>query len=335
MQEEQSPAVDQQVTWMQLEGIFHPYSVTQREVVYGGPDRRLPAARFVHYTSAEAALSIIKEKRVWMRNTNCMTDYKEVQHGFEVLQKFFRDRTKKDHFLSALNAITPGVGDEALRLFDQWWGYILFGTYVTSISEHEAAEDEHGRLSMWRAYGGPGGRVAMVFRLPWMSSAREALSLRVSPVAYLGEQEAHAELLNVGEKIREHRDFLQSFNRDVLIGSVFNVLMMAVTCLKHEGFHEEKEWRIIHVPQMEPSRLMQSAIKVVKGIPQIVYELPLDVSFSDKLADLDMATIFDSLIVGPSQFRESEIMAQAFAKALADAGVKKPVLRVSHIPIRS
>jgi len=35
------------------------------------PNRNLPA-RFVHYTSAENALKIIRTKRLWMRSTFCM-----------------------------------------------------------------------------------------------------------------------------------------------------------------------------------------------------------------------------------------------------------------------
>jgi len=38
----------------------------------------------VHYTSAEAALSIIGDKRVWIRNTTCMSDFREVEHRFDI-----------------------------------------------------------------------------------------------------------------------------------------------------------------------------------------------------------------------------------------------------------
>lgn len=48
---------------MQLESIFMPRATKHRQRLYAGGD----SARFVHYTSAEAALSIIKSKRVWMR----------------------------------------------------------------------------------------------------------------------------------------------------------------------------------------------------------------------------------------------------------------------------
>jgi hypothetical protein len=64
---------------LRLEAIFMPYGRRQRDGAYeklkksGATDERL---RFVHYTSAEAALSIIRSKRIWMRNTTCMSDYR-------------------------------------------------------------------------------------------------------------------------------------------------------------------------------------------------------------------------------------------------------------------
>jgi hypothetical protein len=75
--------------------------------------------RFVHYTSAEAALSIINSKRIWMRNASCMSDYREVQHGFDILQKYFADKDRSARFSAALDACAPGVAQEAIKLFDR------------------------------------------------------------------------------------------------------------------------------------------------------------------------------------------------------------------------
>ena len=72
----------------------------------------------MHYTTAEAALKIIDSKRVWMRNTTCMADYREVQHGFEMLQRFFGDATKKKEFYDAMNDISRNMAEEAIHLFE-------------------------------------------------------------------------------------------------------------------------------------------------------------------------------------------------------------------------
>ena len=80
---------------LRLGAIFLPHAKRQTEKFYMDKGEINTAARFVHYTTAEAALKIIDSKRVWMRNTMCMADYREVQHGFEMLQRFFGDATKK------------------------------------------------------------------------------------------------------------------------------------------------------------------------------------------------------------------------------------------------
>jgi hypothetical protein len=320
---------------VRLESIFMPHARKQREALYVGSSGLKPWARFVHYTSAEAALKIIESKRVWMRNTTCMADYSEVQHGYQILQRFFANEARKRQFYEALDAVSPNIAAEALCLFDQWWNNIRFGTYITSISEHDHKEDLHGRLSMWRAFGGNAARVAIVLRLPWFSTGSDALNLMVSPVAYLPEEDAHAVLSEVIENIRSNRDFLVSIERTSVVATVFTMLVAGVTCLKHEGFHEEREWRVIYGPDRSPSTLMESSIEVVGGIPQIIYKLPLDVKVSDSLADLDLARMFDRLIIGPSQFSWS--MYEAFAKALTAMGVEQSETRVvtSGIPIRS
>src|SRR6266850_3009757 len=92
---------------LQLEEVFMPEARRQRIRANFGENSTGEPIRFVHYTSAEAALKIIKTKRMWMRNTTCMSDYKEVQHGFELLNKFFSDESKKKQFTTALDACSP------------------------------------------------------------------------------------------------------------------------------------------------------------------------------------------------------------------------------------
>lgn len=252
-----------------------------------------------------------------------------------MLQRFFRDAARKKQFYDALNAVWEKTAEEAVGLFDQWWTNIRFGTYIASISEHDDKEDLHGRLSMWRAFGGNTARVAIVLRIPWLSASSEVLNLMVSPVAYLREDEAHAVMAEVVKNVEGNRDFLRSVDRKHIVGAVFNMLVAAVTCLKHKGFHEEREWRVIYAPLRSPSPLMESSLEVVGGIPQLVYKLPLDAKVSDALADLDAARMFDRLIIGPSQF--SWPMYEAFTKALSAIGVEQAEKRVfiSAIPIRS
>jgi hypothetical protein len=333
------PTPEQLQTLLHLEQIFMPQAKRQRDEAYKrraqlgeDADQEL---RFVHYTSAEAALKIIKSKRLWMRNTNCMADYREVQHGFDILNGFFSDKPKTDAFIAALDACVPGVAQEAITLFNRWWNDIRFNTFITSVSEHDDAEDLHGRLSMWRAFGMSTARVAVVFKVPKVSAGALALRLIFSPVAYLTEEQTHAVLAEVIANLGTSRDFLTSIDRQLVVEVVFMMLLAGVTCLKHEGFREEREWRAIYCPRFYSSPLMESAIEVVGGVPQLIYKLPLDVKASPALADLEFSRMFHRLIIGPSPYPWP--MFEAFRTALTEAGVGDAQNRVwsSGIPIRT
>ncbi len=196
-----------------------------RDSGYSGSDGQL---RFVHYTSAEAALNIIRTKQLWMRNTTCMSDYSEVQHGFDILNKFFADNAKRSAFVAALDTCSPDGGTDKMQSRYSISGGrdILFGTYVASISEHDASEDMHGRLSMWRAFGGDAVRVALVFRVPHFSQAALALNLLFSPVAYLTEVEVHAVIEEMIKNIYANGDFLKQLNQEVITQMVLWTLIV-------------------------------------------------------------------------------------------------------------
>jgi hypothetical protein len=265
-----------------------------------------------------------------------MSDYLEIQHGFQILSGFFFDETRRKKFTDALDACLPSAAIEAIEDFRQWWGGIRFSTYITSISEHDGEEDSHGRLSMWRAFGGNVARVAVVFKLPWFSRAASALGAMFRPVAYLTEQEVLDKVIpKVIENIRSNHDFLRSAPRPSVVMSVFEMLVAGVCCLKHEGFREEREWRITCNSARGVSPLIERSIETVGGVPQTVYKLPLDVTVSDSLTHIDLSRIFDRLIIGPSPFALS--MYQPFVTELKKAGVSDAEQRVVHsgIPIRS
>jgi hypothetical protein len=153
---------------VRLGNILMPYAATQRRELFEKEPNQAHA-RLIHYTSAESAMGIIRSKRFWMRNTNCMSDYREVQHGYDILQKFFSDQAKRSAFTEALDRCSQGVALEAIKMFDDSWSHIRFSTYISSISEHEDLEDVHGRLSMWRAFGGGAARVGIVLKIPSVS----------------------------------------------------------------------------------------------------------------------------------------------------------------------
>lgn len=327
---------------MKLEAIFTPQFKKKRDDLYGmqaEPGDTEKYSRFVHYTTAEAALNIIQSKRIWMRKTMCMSDYREVEHGFEILRNIFADESNLDLFYKALDSCVPGAAKEAIQLFNGQLGSIRSGTYIASISEHNSEENLHGRLSMWRAFGGDTGRVAIVLRIPWFTkglrTAMQDLNLFFSPVVYLTKDDYLKEFQRIIENINSNHPVLCSVERSKIVNSIFHMLLTGTVCLKHYGFREEREWRVMHFPNLWPSSLMKHETKVIGGVPQKIYKLPLDAAVAPTLTDMELPRIFDRLIIGPTQY--SWPMYEAFSEALSNIGVHEAhtKISISDIPIRT
>jgi hypothetical protein len=136
------------------------------------------------------------------------------------------------------------------------------------------------------------------------------------------------------QNIKDNQQFLRSIDREMFVQSIFFMLVTGVVCLKHEGFHEEREWRVIYSPNLRPSPLISPSIEVVGGVPQTVYKIPLAGGNAD-LANLTIPSLTDRVIIGPSLYPWP--MWEAFVSALTAAGVPDANQRVfvSGIPIRS
>jgi hypothetical protein len=326
------PPIDR-ATLDRISKIFFPYSHAESERAYAGGR----VAKFAHYTSADVALKIIKEKRIWMRNTTCMADYKEVTHGHEMLRVCFEGGSR-ERFRAALNACREGVADKAINLFDKHWADTLFNTFVTCLSEHdENTEDRHGRLSMWRAFAPNTTRVALVFAVPRATKAVQHLSLTFAPVGYFSQAKMQEQLDLIIANIGREKEFLTALPPDQLRVLALLTLRASHVGVKHEGFHEEREWRAIYGPVFWQSAIMAPlmTIEPVWGVPQRVYRIPLDIAVNPELREIDFANIFYRLIIGPSPYGAA--MEDAFIRELRNSGVEDANNRVfrSEIPIRS
>ncbi|HJT42864.1 MAG TPA: hypothetical protein VJ750_05110 [Rhizomicrobium sp.] len=336
----QPRAVSEIETLKRLEGIFLPHSSVLREGKRqadnpGQPPSRDNRGKFVHYTSAEAALKIIRTRRLWMRSTTCMADYGEVQHGYRLLTTYFRQPEKHTAFFAAMDSICPDIARAAFAAFDQWWSTIRTNTYITSVSEHGSSkEDQFGRLSMWRSFGAGQPRVALVFSIPWESQASLALNMTFGPVSYLAEFAAHGNLDLCVAKVKQEADWLRAVPADQFRAALFQMLATTVCCQKHEGFWEEREWRGVYLHGFGHPTLLERSSEVIGGLPQPIFKIPLDASVSPHLIDLDLTNSLSRIIIGPTSY--SWVVYEAFVEALSGAGISEPQAKVwaSNLPIR-
>ena len=293
---------------------------------------RQQSTRFAHYTSAEAAMSILRSKEVWMRKSSCMNDFLEVQYGLARLYRAYGQSEAGKSFKATLNKIFQGITTDIETLFDSWAPHFQANTYFTCLSEHENKEDTFGRLSMWRAYGQATG-VALIVNNAVFLNPSDGFGAYSTPVAYLNDQEFEKQFRQVAENINKEADFIKTEGREAVTARIFHMLRFASLSTKHPGFAEEKEWRIVYCPTLESSQYLIKDIQVFGGIPQTIYKIPLrDISEVGLVASIP--NLINRIIIGPTQYPLA--LAEAFHDLLAEAQVPEPGSRicVSDIPLR-
>lgn len=309
-----------------IKGIFFPHLDRKtREVVAAG-------GRFVYYTTADTATSILRNQQFWMRNTTTMNDYMEVDHGFDCLNAAYKTEPG-NVFSRALDACFTGLSEDIKNYFNEWLPHIRRDTYITCVSEHSAEEDQNGRLSMWRAYGGQAG-IALVIKGDMMFNESDALGAYSHPVAYLSADRFAVEFLEIAKNIENEAEYIKSLDREIVKSFLFSMLRFAVLCTKHPGFHEEREWRVVACPTLRPSKLLVPTVEVVRGVPQTVLKIDLLNQPDQGLVGLSLSELLDRIIIGPCEF--PQVILGAFRQLLAEAGVPDldNKIAVSDIPLR-
>jgi Protein of unknown function (DUF2971) len=272
-------------------GIFHPYAL--RKTVAAAQSKQ----RFVYYTTAETAANIIFSGEIWMRKSHLMNDYREIEHGFDCLNKAY----KKNLPLMGeiFDGVFPGFCARLESLFNAWLPATRTDTYITCVSEHDVSEDSYGRLSMWRAYGGA-ARVALVVSGGPLFRPTEALKAYASPVAYYSDDQVEKDFSQILANVADNIEFLKSLGEDQVRNHMFGVLRNAVVCTKHPGFFEEREWRITYSPSFLKSDRITSSIATIDGTPQLICRISWIESSSDR-ASIQRAFMTRSCAVLPKR----------------------------------
>lgn len=311
-----------------LQNIFMPHLST------GLKDVEENKRQFIHYTSAENALNIINSEELWLRSPSCMNDYMEISHGYQLLFNFFTNKNHRELFFSTMDACGEGLAQEILNGFDEWWEKIKFDTFIASISLHSEDEKQHGRLSMWRAYGSSGGKAALVLNNP--PKTNKNLRVMLSPAIYYTDTEFEEELLKIIANINENQDYLKGLERQTIFATVIAALIILAVSLKHPGFKEEQEWRLVYLPTMHPGHnWLRRSVETINGIPQVIYKLPLKNNTDLNIKGLTVSELIENVIIGPTPY--SLAMFDAFNEALVAKGVEVAASRViiSGIPLRT
>lgn len=286
--------------------------------------------RFVHYTSADTALKILRNGELWLRNAAVMNDFSEIAHGLDLITTAFAGEAG-DRFKAAIEAVHPGAIDRVDELFRSWTYDWRFETYLACVSLHRDAEDRSGRLSMWRAYGD----TALVIRNTPMMAVTDLLGVYSAPVIYQDVGDFSERLNRIAEAVERHADHLRGLGLNVVVSYVHGMLQATAIASKHPGFAEEEEWRIFFRPSENESPAITRTVEVIGGVPQVVYKLALGDEPEKGLHGASIPSLLDRIIVGPTEYPVTT--AQAFRITLNEAGVSHSGRKVivSDIPLRT
>lgn len=295
----------------------------------------------IHYTSAAAAVQIIRNKKVWMRNLRCMNDFSEVDHGISLMQRSLRPPIDTGSELglravfSAVDSIFPDTSTLSTKWFDDNIVTLSNKTYITCLSEHDEGEVDHGRLSMWRSYTSNQVGVGLVINPLPLYSVTSAYGAFSSPVYYFTDNELLDIFIEISTNISNNKEYIESQGRDQAYGFLCILLRSIAMCTKHPGFAEEKEWRIMHTEAIDEQGALEVAVECVNGIPQPIYKMPLQSQPEMGLMGIDIPTLLSGVIIGPTQF--PLVVWDAISMELSRVGVEKAdaLIKASNIPLRT
>ncbi|MCK4204742.1 DUF2971 domain-containing protein [Brucella pituitosa] len=322
---------------MRCFSIFMPYAYKETQNVMTDD-----SIDFAHYTSAETLLKILdgagpnNPPKIWMRNVRTMNDVDEIYHGYDRIQAALNDGGRNDRLKAAFESINLDATTSALTSFHSHWDNHLTHTYITCMTAHDELENKFGRLSMWRAYGKNTVGAAIILNKTPFFTPSDILGAYSSPVAYHTDEKLASEIDQVIYNIETNKDWLKTVDPECIGFYIFNMFSFGVTCLKHPGFREEKEWRIIFNPKMRDNGTIPHTTQSVDGAPQKIYTLEMkDIHIGeDSLTGISPDALIKRVIIGPSQLQGT--VREAMIEALTKVGVTNAEKRVvlSTIPMR-
>ena len=293
-----------------------------------------PAKRplLTHYTSMAALKAIVEGDKIWFSNPLHMNDWEELVFGMTEGRNIFRDN---EEIRTACK--TPSVHEKLVGYLDAFLGDYdrthLLDTYVFCLSEHDSDRTD-GLLSMWRGYGDSGNGAAIVFNSA-VVEVNEDSPFIVAKVEYASVNQRREWLKRkatvVGNTIR---DLELDDNALMEVADLWmeRTKQFALFC-KHDGFADEKEWRVVYLSERDRKGDFRSMIGVEMTANGLEPKLRLEVR-PGLLGNLSLEGAIERIILGPTV---SEVMVERTTKRmleLAGKGTLSERVVVSTIPLR-
>lgn len=291
--------------------------------------------KFIHYTSAANAISIIRNREVWMRNASEMNDFSEVEHGQRCLSAAW-DSDVGERFRTILNQVDKDLADRLAQSFNERVDDRERASFIISVSEHGSAivdEDKYGRLSMWRAYGGDTNVGLVMNNAPFLNEVSNS-NVFTLPVFYGDPQSFVNKFKHTVDAFENNIELSRRLGADCIHSLFESMFHFTALSTKHPGFSEEREWRVILSPTMFLADRIPYNVEIVHGVPQVVYKFPFQDCLADGIVGVEIPALLEEIIIGPTE--SVNVIGDALRLTLEDAGVQDASnrIKVSNIPLR-
>ena len=220
--------------------------------------------------------------------------------------------------------------------FDKFTNEGAIDAYVFCLSEH-AADDNDGRLSMWRGYGQHGSGAALVFNPINIDHIPES-PLIFAKVNYATNEARQHILKSFLDKWADITASLNLEDNHLYVASytaLTFIKFFAVT-FKHPGFLEEHEWRIIYDQERDLRGLLKGSLGYHIGDRGVEPKLKYKIEHIDGVSSpgTRLERLLDRIILGPSV--SSPLAVKSIGRMLEKIGRPefKSLIRASGIPLR-
>jgi len=283
--------------------------------------------KLAYYTTADTALKVIRGQSIWMRNASLMNDFQEIEYGRSSLCEIWADR--EDEIKNILTDIHADLFEKIVVQWNEIDRALSVDTYLLSLSEYD--DNDRGRLSMWRGYGGDKAGVAFVFEPELLGT----ISMNeLFPVNY-GKEDFRRQIDAIVKNLTDLKIKAFPISPDIIAKDITKAMQDIVLTTKHPGFQEESEWRAI--VNSELAKWASDSLEVVsiRGIPEKIFKVGAVADSALELQNSNLNKLIYKIIVGPC--RHPEHLAQALASALSEKESTNELIdkiHISDIPLR-
>jgi hypothetical protein len=292
-----------------------------------------PVPPLFHYTGAPAIRGILQSGSIWASGAQYMNDWMEVVYGYDIIMTGLRELVEKRKLARRSRAVFKDV----LRIMESPDNPFI-DAYFSAFCE------KGNLLSQWRAYAGTQGFAIEFDPLVikgelTLTTKAPARNLRLAKVEYDPARQQ--------QNFRELIDELTANIEDAKIGGSGDgaapaalveftrmVLSSWAATVKHPGFAEEQEWRVIFQPLIteEEKYLSTSEFVVRLEGPEFVTHVEF-IPDEKVLGKRGRKLPIRSIVCGPNVDMRSA--KRAVEILLRNNGYEGVAIRKSEIPARA